>query len=165
MSSKKITLGLLIIYLLGLTWVVVFKTQLSLSSLPEMRSINLIPFAESVVMNGKINYTEVVQNALIFIPYGIFISVLWDKKPFIVKVLPIILTSFIFETIQFVFAIGASDITDIIANSLGGIIGIAIAFAFSKIFKENWRKVINRFCLIGGILLILFIVIVFIVNL
>ena len=91
-------------------------------------------------MNGKIDYTEVIQNALIFIPYGIFISTLWDKKPFIVKVLPIILTSFLFETIQFVFAIGASDITDIIANSLGGVIGIAIAFAFLKIFKENWEK-------------------------
>ena len=165
MSSKKITLGLLIIYLFGLTWVVVFKTQLSFSSLPEMRSINLIPFAESVFVNGRISYTEVIQNALIFIPYGIFISALWDKKPFIVKVLPIILTSFLFEAIQFVFAIGASDITDIIANSLGGIIGIAIAFAFSKIFKENWKKVINGFCLIGGTLLILFVVVVLLANL
>lgn len=164
MSSKKITLGLLIIYLVGLTWVVVFKTQFSLGNLPEMRSINLIPFADSVIVNGKIRYTEVIQNALIFIPYGIFISALWDKKPFIVKVLPIILTSFLFETIQYVFSIGASDITDLIANSLGGIIGIAVAFAFSKIFKENWRKVINKFCLIGGIILISFVVIILLVN-
>ena len=161
MSSKKISLGLLIIYLVGLTWVVVFKTQLSFSSLPEMRSINLIPFAESVFVNGKIDYTEVIQNALIFIPFGIFISALWDKKPFIIKMFPIILTSFLFETIQYVFGIGASDITDIIANSFGGVIGIAISFAFSKIFKEDWKKIINRFCLIGGILLILFVVVVF----
>lgn len=165
MSSKKITLGLFIVYLLGLTWVVVFKTQLSLSTLPEMRSINLIPFAESVFVNGKIDYTEVIQNALIFVPYGIFISALMDKKTFAVKILPIILTSLVFETIQFVFAIGASDITDIIANTIGGIIGIAIAFVFSKIFKDNWKKIINRFCFVGGVILILFVVIVFIANL
>lgn len=165
MSSKKVTLGLCIVYLLGLTWVVVFKTQLSLSTLPEMRSINLIPFAESVFVNGKIDYTEVIQNALIFVPYGIFISALMDKKTFAVKILPIILTSLVFETIQFVFAIGASDITDIIANTIGGIIGIAIAFAFSKIFKDNWKKIINGFCLVGGIILISFVVIVLIANL
>ena len=165
MSSKKVTLGLCIVYLLGLTWVVVFKTQLSLSTLPEMRSINLIPFAESVFVNGKIDYTEVIQNALIFVPYGIFISALMDKKTFAVKILPIILTSLVFETIQFVFAIGASDITDIIANTIGGIIGIAIAFVFSKIFKDNWKKIINVFCIVGGIILISFVVIVLIANL
>ena len=165
MSSKKITLGLCIVYLLGLTWVVVFKTQFSLGTLPEMRSINLIPFAESVFVNGKIDYTEVIQNALIFVPYGIFISALMAKRSFAVKILPIILTSLVFETIQFVFAIGASDITDIIANTIGGIIGIAIAFAFSKIFKDNWKKIINGFCLVGGIILISFVVIVLIANL
>lgn len=165
MNSKKITLGLLIIYLLCLIWVIIFKTQFSFGNLPDMRSINLIPFAESVIMNGKLNYTEVIQNALIFIPFGIFISVLWDNKSFLVKVLPIILTSFLFETIQYVFSIGASDITDIIANSLGGVIGIAIAYVFSKIFKENWKKILNLFCLIGGMFLILFVVIVLLANL
>ena len=165
MSSKKITLGLFIVYLLGLTWVIVFKTQFSLGNLPEMRSINLIPFAESVFVNGKIDYTEVIQNALIFVPYGIFISALMDKKTFTVKILPIVLTSLVFETIQFVFGIGASDITDIIANTIGGIIGIAIAFVFSKIFKDNWKKIINGFCLVGGIILISFVVIVLIANL
>lgn len=165
MSSKKITLGLFIVYLLGLTWVIVFKTQFSLGSLPEMRSINLIPFAESVFVNGKTDYTEVIQNALIFVPYGIFISALMDKRSFAVKILPIILTSLVFETIQFVFAIGASDITDIIANTIGGIIGITIAFIFSKMFKDNWKKIINGFCLVGGIILISFVVIVLIANL
>lgn len=165
MNSKKITLGLLIIYLLCLIWVIIFKTQFSFGNLPDMRSINLIPFAESVIMNGKLNYTEVIQNALIFIPFGIFISVLWDNKSFLVKVLPIILTSFLFETIQYVFSIGASDITDIIANLLGGVIGIAIAYVFSKIFKENWKKILNLFCLIGGMFLILFVVIVLLANL
>ena len=139
MKSKKITLGLLIFYLVVLTWIIVFKMQFAFSGdLPELRSINLIPFGGSLIVNGEISFSEIIKNALAFIPFGILISVLWDQKTFIKKLLPIILTSFIFETLQFIFGIGASDITDIISNSIGGAIGIAITVGISKIFKNNW---------------------------
>ncbi len=83
MASKKITLSLLIVYLLVLTWIIVFKLQFSFSGLPAIRNINLIPFGESVIVNGKISFTEIIQNVLAFIPFGILISVLRDKETFI----------------------------------------------------------------------------------
>ena len=166
MKSKKITLGLLIFYLIVLTWIIVFKMQFAFSGdLPELRSINLIPFGGSLIVNGEISFSEIIKNALAFIPFGILISVLWDQKTFIKKLLPIILTSFIFETLQFVFGIGASDITDIISNSIGGAIGIAITVGISKIFKNNWKKIINVISLIGCIILTLFIAILIFANL
>ena len=166
MKSKKLTLGLLIFYLIVLTWIIVFKMQFAFSgSLPEIRNINLIPFGGSLIVNGEISFSEIIKNALVFIPFGILIGVLWDKKSFVKKILPIILTSFIFETLQFIFGIGASDITDIISNSLGGVIGVAITIVISKIFKNNWQKIINVISLIGCIVLTLFITMLILANL
>lgn len=164
-ASKKITLSLLIMYLLVLTWIIVFKLQFSFSGLPAIRNINLIPFGESVIVNGKISFTELIKNVIVFIPFGILISVLRDKETFIKKIIPIVLTSLLFEVLQFIFGIGASDITDVINNSLGGVIGIAIAFGISKIFKNSWKKIINIVSIIFAVILVLFILVLVLANL
>lgn len=52
MKSKKFTMGLLIFYLIVLTWIIIFKLQFSFENLPHIRNINLIPFGESVIING-----------------------------------------------------------------------------------------------------------------
>lgn len=165
MDSKKLTLGLFIFYLIVLIWIIVFKLQFSFRDLPELRSINIIPFGQSRTTNGIISYSEIINNTMAFIPFGVLINVLRENKSFIKKVFPIVMTSLLFEVIQFIFGIGASDITDIIANSLGGIIGILIAIVISKIFYSNWRKVINIISLIGGIILTLFMGILILANL
>ena len=132
MKSKKLTLGLLIFYLVALTWIIVLKMQFPFSgNLPELRNINLIPFGGSLIVNGEVSFSEIIKNVLVFIPFGILISLLWERKSFVQKILPIVLTSFIFETLQFIFEIGASDITDIISNSFGGVIGIVITGVIS----------------------------------
>lgn len=63
-----------------------------------------------------------------------------------------------------IFAIGASDITDIISNSLGGIIGIAIAVSISKVLRKGWIKFINIISFIGAVILTVLIVILFWAN-
>lgn len=166
MESKKLTLGLLIFYLVALTWIIVLKMQFPFSgNLPELRNINLIPFGGSLIVNGKISFPEIVKNAFVFIPFGVLISLLWERKSFVQKILPIVLTSFIFETLQFIFGIGASDITDIISNSFGGVIGIAITVVISKIFKKSWQKIINIISLVGCIILTLFVAMLILANL
>lgn len=164
MKSKKITLGLFLYYLIALTWIIIFKLAFSLENLPHMRNINLIPFSQSVIVNGKINLSEIIQNALAFIPYGLFIHILWEEKLLLKRLIPIICTSLMFEVIQFIFAIGASDITDIISNSFGGMIGIAIAVCISKISRKSWIKLINIISFIGAVILTLLIVILLLAN-
>lgn len=153
MKSKKLAIGLLIFYLAALTWIIVFKMQFSMELLGHIRNINLIPFGQSVIVNGHIQIQEIVQNALAFVPYGLLIHVLLDRKPFLWQLLPIVLTSLIYEAVQYIFAIGASDMTDLIMNSLGGLIGIGIAVILSKIFRKNWKLLIHIICLIGAVLL------------
>lgn len=85
MKSKKVTFGLLIFYIMALVWIVLFKFQFSLGQLDHFRGVNLIPFAGSVIVNGKIDFSEIIQNGLAFVPFGILISSLWKKKLFLRK--------------------------------------------------------------------------------
>lgn len=165
MGSKKWTTGLLIFYLIALTWIILFKLQFSVTDLPHLRNINLIPFGESVIANGRVYINEIIWNLMVFIPYGLFIHILWEDRPLLMQFVPIICTSLLFETVQFIFAIGASDITDVITNTLGGIIGVFVAIGISKVVKKNWIKLINILSLTGGLLLTLLLAILLLANL
>ena len=55
--------------------------------------------------------------------------------------------------IQYVFSVGASDITDVIMNSAGGIVGIGIAIVIAKLSKEHRVQIINIVSLTGAVLL------------
>ncbi len=40
------------------------------------RSINLIPFAGSLVVNGKTDISEIILNIVAFVPFGVYLSML-----------------------------------------------------------------------------------------
>lgn len=165
MGTKKLTVGLLIVYLVFLSWIIVFKMQLSFASLPDIRNINLIPFDQSVIVNNVIDYDEILSNVLAFIPFGIFISMLDNTKTLVKRLMPIFLVSLLFEILQYIFAIGASDITDLITNTMGGIVGIGIYDLLATVFKKHVNLIVNVICLIGAILLMSLMAILIYVNL
>lgn len=157
MESKKITKCLLTVYLLALTWIILFKMQTSPDSLPHIRNVNLIPFGGSAITNGTIDLDEIINNLSAFIPFGIFTGMLLEKKSFIKKIAPIFFTSLAFEVLQFVFAIGASDITDLLMNTMGGILGTGCFYVLLNLLKNRVYKILNILCLIGMIFLLLLI--------
>ncbi|MGP1488901.1 MAG: VanZ family protein [Peptoanaerobacter stomatis] len=164
MKSKKITLILMIFYLIALIWVIIFKLEFSIKELPQIRNINLIPFNQPAIVNGKADISEIILNVLAFIPYGLFIHILMDEKSILKKLLIIFATSFIFELIQYIFAIGASDITDIISNTSGGIIGVVVSMFMEKLLRENWIKYINIVSTVCAIILTAMYVILLLAN-
>lgn len=164
MKSKKCTLGLLLFYLAALTWIIVFKLQVSAADLPHLRTINLIPFADPMIVNGAVSVGEMVQNLLAFVPYGLLLHVLWEEKPLFQQILPIVCTSLLFELLQFLFAIGGTDITDLITNSCGGCLGIFLAIVLSRLSGRHWRTILNTVCLAGAVLLSALLAVVFAVN-
>lgn len=165
-KTQQLTMGLMIIYLIVLTWIILFKMQFSIEELDHFRNINLIPFYGSAIINNRIEFSEIYSNVLVFIPFGLYISMLKDKWSFLKKVGPIALVSLCYEVLQFIFAIGASDITDIIDNTLGGIIGIAIYFVIRKIFKTDFKtnKILNIIALICTVCIVTLILLLVIVN-
>ena len=49
----------------------------------------------------------------------------------------VVLTSFLFELLQYILHIGISDITDIMMNTLGGIIGILFISILEKKIESS----------------------------
>ena len=154
MKTKKFTYVLFGFYFLALAWIILFKGQLSLAGFGSHRNVNLVPFQGSAIVNGKIDFDEIIGNIFVFFP----------NNPFYKKILPFFLTSLAFEILQFVFAIGATDITDLITNTSGGLIGLGIYFLLEKIFKEHTLAVINWISLICAVVLFGLISIVLISN-
>ena len=152
------------IYVILLIWLILFKFSTNFHDLPRIRNINLIPYGESVVINGKIFFGEIFWNILVFVPLGVYLSIFKYNWSFVKKAVPCFLLSFLFEIIQYVFAIGASDITDLIGNTLGGIAGIAICTLFKRLFKEKFITIINSIGLTIEVLAVLMLGILFVAN-
>jgi glycopeptide antibiotics resistance protein len=144
-AEKGITLRRVpfVIYLSALTWMILFKLQFSIPRMTEGRIINLVPFAGSFDSNGVIQFSEIRLNVLAFIPLGIYICMLQTQWPFVRKLLAIMGLALAFEITQFIFAIGRADITDVLSNTIGGIIGVGIYTALSRILKGRTNKVIS----------------------
>ncbi|WP_246141254.1 VanZ family protein [Bacillus marasmi] len=154
MGSRKWTFMLFIIYGFVLIWLVLFKLQFSFDHLDRVRVMNMIPLHHSVL-------SEVYANIWIFVPFGIFISMLKRKWPFMKKLVSIFGVTLAFETIQFVLVIGRSDITDVLANTLGGIIGISIYELLFKLIKHRTNKTINLFASVVTSIVMLFLIFIF----
>ena len=152
-----------VIYVLILIWIIIFKMGFVL---PYIRSINLIPFKESVIINGKIDLDEIINNLIVFIPLGLYVGMQHRENNYFTKLFPIFGLSLGFEIIQFIFHIGASDITDLIMNTLGGAIGIIVINIIYKLFKNEERvnKILSILATICTICVLLFIFLLIIAN-
>ena len=159
-----LTRVLFAVYLLILVWILLFKMSFSLDELYKSRSINLIPFMGSVIVNGRIYINEIIDNILVFIPLGIYICMLKEDCSILRKISVGFFISLGIEVLQFVLAIGATDITDLLGNTFGGIIGIGVFYLFSKVFKNKTNKIINTLALIVTILLVSMISILLLAN-
>ena len=162
--QRNLTRILFAVYFLILVWILLFKMSFSLDELYKSRSINLIPFMGSVVVNGRIYINEIIDNILVFIPLGIYICMLKEDWSILRKISVGFFISLGIEVLQFILAIGATDITDLIGNTLGGIIGIGVFYLFSKLFKNKTNKIINILALIVTILLVSMISILLLAN-
>ena len=162
--QRNLTRILFAVYFLILVWILLFKMSFSIDELYKSRTINLIPFMGSVVVNGRIYINEIIDNILVFIPLGIYICMLKEDWSILRKISVGFFVSLGIEVLQFILAIGATDITDLIGNTLGGIIGIGVFYLFSKLFKNKTNKIINTLALIATILLVSMISILLLAN-
>ncbi len=136
--NRTLTIVLFIIYLLLLTWIVLFKLHVSFADMEIARNINLVPFLGSDGIDANIIY-----NIVFFIPFGVYLCMLKREWNFIKKLLPVLCASLAFEILQYALAIGRTDVTDLICNVLGGIAGIGIYALLFKMLKNKTNKVIN----------------------
>lgn len=150
---------LLVLYLAILVWVILLKCQTSLEALGlmQLRSTNLIPFGAPTEINGQPDYREAVLNLLAFVPFGMYLAALRPAWSWWKKLLPVFLFSLSVEVLQYGFAIGTSDVTDLLMNTLGGGFGLFVFFLWKKLLREWAIPVFHLLAAMGtaGLLLLL----------
>lgn len=167
LGSERITRVVLAFYLVVLTWIILFKMQLSPEVVGTVRSVNLVPLAGATVINGALDYREAVQNVLAFVPFGLMMGMLMAGRPWWRALVPVAAVSLTFEVLQFVLAAGASDITDFLANTLGGAIGLG-AYALVRVIARSDVRALracNAVILVCGVLLTGLVALLMVVNL
>lgn len=159
-NMKSWSKAALVVYLLFLLWLVLFKSSVDVFSVIlnyQTRGLNLIPFTDA----SRGNLSEMVSNFVIFVPLGLLLSANFKRTNIWLRLVYILAFSVAVEVIQFVLAIGVTDITDVIMNSLGGLLGLML-YRFSS--KHINDKKLDQFIIITGtILLILFMYLRFLV--
>lgn len=132
-----ITISLFMVYLLFLVWVIMFKLEFSLAGIDQVREYNFIPFHYEGGRNTGFHFSEVINNMLIFIPVGIYLCLVSNKMPHLGKAGLVFAISLALECSQYVFAVGRFDITDLITNTAGGVVGIGVYLIGRALLRDK----------------------------
>ncbi len=138
MQEKKRDIVVFISYCIFLIWLIIFKLNFSLSEIQKVRDIYIIPFYFKNFKLLFIPLFDAILNFLVFVPFGVLIQKILKTKLYL-KIIITFLVSLFFETFQYALAIGISDITDLITNTLGGVVGILIESKYSLTYKDIIR--------------------------
>jgi glycopeptide antibiotics resistance protein len=152
MKTKSLTRAILVVYLLVLLWLVLFKLSshpLSVLLNYQNRSLNVIPFADI----SRAHLNETLSNIIAFIPFGLFMNVSFKRTDFWRKLAYIGAFSIAIEITQFIFAIGRTDINDVITNTLGGLIGLLL-YRLGEKYVDN-EKLDKTIIVAGAALLVI----------
>ncbi len=135
-KMKSLSRAVLVFYLLVLLWLVLFKFSYDISSVIrdyQVRRINLIPFASSSPSGVR----QMIENIVVFVPFGLLLSVNFKQVTFWRKLALVLILSLAVEATQFVLAIGITDITDVITNTFGVLIGLVLYDLCTKHYDSD----------------------------
>jgi glycopeptide antibiotics resistance protein len=154
-TSNQVTFSLFSVYLIALYWIIVLKFNLTAYHDRVERAINMIPFREAVLFQSPIDWNDTLLNILIFIPFGLYVGLLWEKWSIVRKIALFFSASLVLETSQYTLVVGAFDITDLINNTLGGILGLLIMMMLERTFQSRAKaqRLVNIICMVGTVLI------------
>ena len=159
---KKLLLNMMFYGVMFIYVLILFFLLFKKKSVGSFQTINLIPFRtitdylfndDVIVRNFALS--NIIGNIAIFIPMGIYIPLLINKKSIFTNSAIVASMSLCVEIVQFIFAVGTADIDDIILNTIGGLLGILIFKIIYLIFKDKSKVVITFLAPIGGVIAVI----------
>jgi hypothetical protein len=121
--------ALFVAYLVLLVWTVLWK--LEVPWVGGQRMVKLVPFLATDGA-GASAPLEVVVNLVLFVPFGLYLGLLAPARPWSTLAGVVAGASLALEVTQYVLAVGRSDTTDVVVNTVGGLVGLGlVAFARS----------------------------------
>jgi glycopeptide antibiotics resistance protein len=152
--TRILTIVLFAIYGALLVGIILFKFPFNYDLTENGRELNLIPFAGSF-SSHRFGLSEVVENVLIFAPLGLYLTMVF-RWSFGRRLIVVVAVSVVFEALQYAFAIGRSDITDVIENTGGGMLGMGVYSLARKLLGGRANRVLNVLALVVTVLAVAF---------
>ena len=156
--NRMIVLALFVFYMYALFKIILFKFRWRDMSfllhqlernfgtpdilLHQLQRGNFIPFKTIFIyiqnLSGWHNFSNLVGNIVVFVPFGMFLVLLFKKKELSFKdVLALSLSlSLCLECLQVVFTIGNFDVDDLILNTSGGVLGYCAIKLYDKFYNK-----------------------------
>jgi len=158
-KRKGMLTVLFFIYLAVLTWAILFKmhapTQILAERLPEP-ILNLRPFYRERTGAEFLSFQiqEIRDNILLFIPMGLYLSLLWRKGTWYGRLLAALAVSLALETAQYSLRIGRADITDLITNGTGALMGLGGCKLAEKLLGKRTESALTYTALVCTVLVL-----------
>jgi glycopeptide antibiotics resistance protein len=137
-------------YLVLLVWVVLWKLEAPWAG--GDRNIKLVPFVRTRGA-GASAPVEVAANLALFIPFGLYVGLLQPARRPASAIVPVAVgaagTSLALEVGQYVLAVGRSDTTDIVVNTVGALVGLGLYALARQRLGAGTVSALTRTCAVG----------------
>jgi len=155
-GNRRLLVTLFVVYLVLLVWIILWKLEVPSigAAAGRARPIKLVPYLPSGDFDAS-DPLEVLVNILLFVPFGIYLGMLAPRLRWWAIAGMLLASSLALETTQHLLSVGSFDLTDVIDNSLGGIIGFAALVVAQRRLGARAASLVTRICLIGGIIAVL----------
>jgi len=139
--------ALFVVYLVLLTWTVLWKLELPWAGEAGWRIVKLVPFVATSSAGASTPF-DVVANLALFVPLGLYLGLLVPSWRWWKVACAAAAASLGLEVAQYVLAVGSSDLTDVVVNTAGALLGLGL-------LARADRTVLTRVCAVGTVLAVL----------
>lgn len=139
---------LLALYLALLVWLVLWKLEVPWVGEPWRRTVKLVPFV-ATAQAGASRPSEVLANVLIFVPFGLQLGLLAPAWRWWRTAAAAAAVSLGLEVTQYLLAVGSTDVTDVVANTVGSLVGLALLALLRRRLGARTASVVLRVCAVG----------------
>lgn len=120
-----------VLFWMGLSLYSIIAFFLLFMKAQSFQSVNIMPFhtiglylwSDDLRLQA-FAFSNIVGNIILFFPLGVYMPLLLKNKRLLSYTLLICSISMIVEVLQFLFRVGATDIDDVLLNTLGGAMGL-----------------------------------------
>lgn len=146
---EKLATVALVLYIICLVWIITLKCNMIQPVVESRYFYGQMSFAERIIVStSKFANTKPLDlfiNVSLFIPVGLIFPFLKEKKPHISTALFGFALSLGFEVLQIINCIGGFTYIDILANSLGAILGSIAHFYLRE--KTTEKQIVTALTL------------------
>ena len=146
--------ALFAVYLVLLAWVVLWKLERPVGRRGGVAHRQARPVRRHGGAGASTPF-DVVANLALFVPFGVYLGLLAPSWPWWKVAGAAAAASLGLEVAQYVLAVGSSDLTDVVVNTAGGLVGLGLLALARRRLRARTAAVLTRVCTIGTVLAVL----------